>query len=245
MSTSFQSGTVVVTGASSGIGAAIARSLASSWSVVACLSRSGRVPAGLEENSAIQAFACDVTDEQQLRETFATLAESHEIRALVNNAGIHIDGRAEDTSTDALRSLLDINTVGVFVACREVFPFMRSNGGGQIVNIGSFMDQMGVPTQAGYCASKAAVAAITRCLGVEWAKDGIQVLNLAPGYVATDMNAEYLASEGGQRLLKRIPLKRAATTEEIAEVVDSILAKPAPYMTGTTIYMDGGFGVSL
>lgn len=245
MSTSLQSGTVVVTGASSGIGAAIARRLASTWSVVACLSRSGRTPEGLNKNTSIRAVACDVTDDIHLRETFRELAEAGPIRALVNNAGVHVDCRAADMSSDAFRSLLEINTVGLFAVCREAYPFLRDSGGGQIVNIGSFMDQMGVPTQTAYCASKAAVGAITRCLAVEWARDDIQVVNLALGYVATDMNSDYLASEGGQRLLKRIPLKRAAESEEIAAVVDSILAKPAPYMTGTTIYMDGGFGVSL
>jgi NAD(P)-dependent dehydrogenase (short-subunit alcohol dehydrogenase family) len=236
---------VVVTGASSGIGAAIARRLAETWSVVACLSRSGRVPPELEDNPAIRAIACDVTDEASLREVFAELSESGEIRALVNNAGIHVDGPAAEMSTDSFRSLLDINALGLFVACREVHPHLSRSGGGQIINIGSFLDEIGVPTQAGYCASKAAVAAITRCLAVEWARDDIQVVNLAPGYVATDMNADYLASEGGKRLLKRIPMKRAAEAGEIADMVDLMLARPAPYMTGNTIYMDGGFGVSL
>lgn len=245
MSARVHSGVVIVTGASSGIGATIAKKLASCWSTVACLSRSGRPPRGLEEHPAIRAVSCDVSEERQIRATFEELAEQGPISALVNNAGIHSQSRAADTSTEEFRSLLDINAVGLFVACREVYPYMRASGGGQIVNIGSFMDHMGVPTQSGYCASKAAVGAITRCLGVEWARDGIQVVNIAPGYVATDMNADFLASEAGERLLKRIPLRRPAADTEIAATVDSILAERAPYLTGTTIYIDGGFGVSL
>lgn len=245
MSARVHPGVAIVTGASSGIGATIAKKLASCWSTVACLSRSGRPPEGLGEHPAIRAVSCDVSDEKQIRRAFRDLAERGPIIALVNNAGIHSQNRAAETSTEEFRALLEINAIGLFVACREVHPYMQANGGGQIVNIGSFMDHMGVPTQSGYCASKAAVGAITRCLGVEWARDGIQVVNVAPGYVATDMNADFLASEGGQRLLKRIPLRRAAADEEVAALVDSILAERAPYLTGTTIYMDGGFGVSL
>ncbi|MCC5886722.1 MAG: SDR family oxidoreductase [Gammaproteobacteria bacterium] len=245
MNTQVNPGVVIVTGASSGIGATIAGKLASCWSTVACLSRSGRVPEGLEEHPAIKAVSCDVSDEHRIKATFGELAAHGPISALVNNAGIHSQCRAAETSTDELRALLEVNAIGLFVACREVYPYMQANGGGQIVNIGSFMDHMGVPTQSGYCASKAAVGAITRCLGVEWARDGIEVVNLAPGYVATDMNADFLASEAGQRLLKRIPLRRAAYDEEVAGLVERILAARAPYLTGTTIYMDGGFGVSL
>jgi NAD(P)-dependent dehydrogenase (short-subunit alcohol dehydrogenase family) len=240
-----RSGTVIVTGASRGIGAAIARRLADSWERVACLSRSGTIPQVLAGSANAVGIRCDVTDEAQLRDSLAALAELGPIGALVNNAGSHVDCRAVDLTTDAFRALLEIDTLAVFAACREVHPYLVANGGGQIINIGSFLDRMGVATQTAYCASKAAVGAITRCLGVEWARDSITVVNVAPGYVATEMNAEYLASEAGIRLQRRMPLRRPADADEVARVVESLLTNPSVFLTGTTIYVDGAFGLSL
>jgi NAD(P)-dependent dehydrogenase (short-subunit alcohol dehydrogenase family) len=240
-----RSGTAVVTGASRGIGAAIARRLAGSWERVACLSRSGTVPEDLARSTNVIGVSCDVTDEARLRDSLAALAKLGHIGALVNNAGSHVDCRAVDLTTDAFRALLDIDTLAVFAACREVHPYLVASGGGQIINIGSFLDRMGVATQTAYCASKAAVGAITRCLAVEWARDDIQVVNVAPGYVATEMNAEYLASEAGIRLQRRMPLRRPADVDEVARVVESLLSNPSAFLTGTTIYLDGAFGLSL
>jgi NAD(P)-dependent dehydrogenase (short-subunit alcohol dehydrogenase family) len=236
---------VIVTGASRGIGAAIARRLAGSWERVACLSRSGTVPEALSGAQSAFGIPCDVTDEGQLRDSLAMVARSGPIRALVNNAGSHVDCRAVDLTTDAFRALLEIDTLAVFAACREAHPYLVESGGGQIINIGSFLDRMGVATQTAYCASKAAVGAITRCLAVEWARDSIQVVNVAPGYVATEMNAEYLGSEAGIRLQRRMPLRRAADVDEVAQVVASLLTNPSAFLTGTTIYVDGAFGLSL
>ena len=93
-----------------------------------------------------------------------------------------------------------INATSVVVASREVYPHLKRAGGGLIVNIGSFFDKMGVSRSVAYCASKAAIGAITRCLAVEWAADNIRVVDVAPGYIATDLNAEFREKEQRQGL---------------------------------------------
>jgi len=184
---------IVVTGASRGIGAAIAIELANRGYKVACLSRKGL---GVEETSAtsenLLPYACDITDEGQMRKVLQRIQEElGGIQGLVNNAGIHLNGRSSDFSSEDFSKVLETNTTALFNVCRETFPYLADNGG-LIVNIGSVYDKLGVPWNTAYCASKAAVAAITRCLAVEWAKKGIRVMNVAPGYIETDINREAL-----------------------------------------------------
>ena len=102
------------------------------------------------------------------------------------------------------------NATSVVVASREVYPHLKQAGGGLIVNIGSFFDKMGVSRSVAYCASKAAIGAITRCLAVEWAADNIRVVDVAPGYIATDLNAEFREKEQRQGLDQAAHSGRAA-----------------------------------
>mgnify|MGYP005733863585 CR=1 FL=1 len=129
---------------------------------------------------------------------------------------------------------------------REVYPFLCDNGGGKIINLGSFFDRMGVPHNLAYCASKAAVAAMTRCLAVEWARKKIQVINVAPGYVATDFNSDYLTQPKVKAWMKeRVPWEgRPGNAEEVARLVASLFVEDLPYLTGETIYMDGAHGIN-
>jgi NAD(P)-dependent dehydrogenase (short-subunit alcohol dehydrogenase family) len=130
------------------------------------------------------------------------------------------------------------------VACREAYPHL-AKAGGSIINIGSFFDRMGVPNNLAYCASKAAVGAITRCLAVEWAKDKIRVIDVAPGYIETDLNREHLARDKVQAWMKsRIPVGRPGTPDEVARLVAALLVEDIPFMTGETIYLDGGHGMN-
>ena len=136
-----------------------------------------------------------------------------------------------------------LNATSVFVASRIAHPHLVAAGGGLIVNIGSFFDKYGVPGQMAYCASKAAVGAITRCLAVEWARDNIRAINVAPGYVETDLNRDWLAGEGARKFLaRRVPLGRAAQADEVARLVGALFAEDIPYLTGETIYIDGAQG---
>jgi len=104
---------------------------------------------------------------------------------------------------------------------------------------------MGVPDNLAYCASKAAVGAMTRCLAVEWAKDSIRVLNVAPGYIATDLNEDYLARDKVKAwLASRIPTGGPGATQDVAALVTSLITGAIPYLTGETIYLDGGQGMN-
>jgi len=231
-------GIIVITGASRGIGAAIAKALvADGWSV-AGLSRSGDTAAG-------RGFACDVSDEAAIASAIKQVAATGRVVGLINNAGQHDETPSERLSAAAFERLMRINATSVVVASREAYPHLKASGGGLIVNIGSFFDKLGVAENAAYCASKAAVGAVTRCLAVEWARDAIRVVNVAPGYIETDLNRDFLADEKTKRWLdRRVPVGRAGTSDELARFVASLYATPIPYLTGETIYLDGGHGMN-
>ena len=131
-----------------------------------------------------------------------------------------------------------------FAACREAYPHLVKSGGA-IVNIGSFFDKIGVKRNVAYCASKAAVGAITRCLAVEWASKGIRVLDVAPGYIVTDLNRKAM-TEGplAEYLRKRIPSGATGTVGDIARLVAAIFGEDIPFFTGETIYIDGAQSIN-
>ena len=136
-----------------------------------------------------------------------------------------------------------LNTTAVMIGCREVFPHLLAGGGGLIVNIGSFFETMGVVDNLAYCASKAAVGAMTRCLATEWARHNIRVLDVAPGYIETDLNRDYLASDKVKSWLsRRIPVGRPGRIEEVARLVAVLYQENIGFLTGETIFMDGGQG---
>lgn len=228
---------IIVTGASKGIGAAIAFQLDDRGYNVVCLSRSGEGEVG-------HCIACDMTNEQDVKNTFQTIAARGSISGLVNNAGVHILGSIADLSTADFNRTFELNTTAVMVAAREVYPHLEKSGG-TIVNIGSFFDKLGVPDNLAYCASKAAVAAMTRCMAVEWAADNIRAMNVAPGYIETDLNREYLSREKVQNWMKRrIPVGAPGKADDVAKLVASIFDEQINFMTGETIYIDGGQGIN-
>jgi NAD(P)-dependent dehydrogenase (short-subunit alcohol dehydrogenase family) len=151
-----------------------------------------------------------------------------------------------DLPMDDFRKLMDINAVALLRACQIVHPVLKENGGGTIVNIGSFYDKLGVKRNVAYCASKAAVGAITRCLAVEWARDGIQVVDVAPGYIATDLNREAMESGPLKAYLeKRIPRKTPGSAKDVAVLVLSLFQEGMGFLSGETIYIDGAQSVSV
>jgi len=231
-------GTIVITGGSRGIGAAIAQDLTRRGYGVAALSRSGEAAVG-------KGYRCDVTDEQSLKDTISAVAANGRVTGLVNNAGVHRAKASHELSVAELNETMALNMTAAMVACRETYPYLKAAGGGIIVNIGSFFDKLGVAENIAYCASKAAVGALTRCLAVEWAKDDIRVMNVAPGYVETDLNRDFLGRDKVKAWLgRRVPMARAGQADEVARLVGAIFAENIGYLTGETIYLDGGQGMN-
>jgi NAD(P)-dependent dehydrogenase (short-subunit alcohol dehydrogenase family) len=243
-----RNGIIVVTGASRGIGAGIAAALARHGFRVGCLSRKGGLPTGLDSADAARCITavCDVTEKDSLRAAMDKIAAAGAIVGLVNNAGVHLYGPSESFSLDDYQTIMQTNATSVFMACQETYPHLKQAGGGLIVNIGSFFDKLGIKQNLVYCASKAAVGAMTRCLAVEWAEDGIRVVNVAPGYIITDLNRE--AMEVGRPLRtyldKRIPLGRPGTVTDVADLVAALYVHGFPFLTGETIYIDGAQSIT-
>jgi NAD(P)-dependent dehydrogenase (short-subunit alcohol dehydrogenase family) len=233
-----ESRVIAVTGASRGIGAAIAAELLRRGFTVGSLTRKA---VGIEGTLPV---ACDVNDEESVKRAFKALADkAGRIDGLVNNAGIHLDGRSHELATASYDQVMHTNARAVFVACREIYPYLEQ-AGGTIVNIGSFFDKLGVKRNLAYCASKAAVGAITRCLAVEWAPKAIRVLDVAPGYIETDFNAEAMKGPLRAFLENRIPVGRPGTAAEVARLVASLFGEDNAFLTGATIYVDGGQGMA-
>lgn len=240
---------IAVTGASRGIGAAIALELARRGYTIGCLTRKGQGPETQEAAQFASRFvnvACDVTDETSIRAAFSDIVkETGALDGLVNNAGIHLDGPSHELPLATYDKVMATNATAVFAACREAYRHLVKSGGGTIVNIGSFFDKIGVKRNVAYCASKAAVGAITRCLAVEWANQDIRVLDVAPGYIVTDLNRRAM-TEGplADYLKKRIPSGKSGTTGDVARLVAAIFSEDIPFLSGETIYIDGAQGIN-
>lgn len=242
---------IFVTGASRGIGAAIALELAQRGYEVGCLSRSGDLPQleNVPEDVAARwhPVSADVTDTERIGQAMKELVEKTglPVAGLVNNAGLHTEGPTIDLQMDEFRRLMEINAVSTLTASQLVHPYLKTRGGGVIVNIGSFYDKLGVKRNVSYCASKAAVGAITRCLAVEWASDGIRVIDVAPGYISTDLNKEAMEGPLGAYLQKRIPRRSPGVAQDVGVLVASLFQDGMAFLTGETIYIDGAQGVAV
>ena len=236
---------VLVTGASRGIGAAIAVELAAAGYIVGCLSRSGGLPDGAERSDRLVPLTADVCDAPAIRAACATVASHAPLVGLVNNAGLHSEARSIELEAADWTRQMDVNAFSVVAGCQAAFPHLQASGGGLIVNIGSFFDKLGVKRNLAYCASKAAVGAITRVLAVEWASKDIRVVNVAPGYILTDLNREQLESGPLRAYLDtRIPAGKPGTAADIGRLVAGLFALDCRFLTGETIYVDGAQGIA-
>jgi 3-oxoacyl-[acyl-carrier protein] reductase len=234
----------LVTGASRGIGRAIAEALAAAGArVVVNYARSPEAAAAVVaaiEATGGQAWShqADVADEEQVEAMVkAVLEREGRIDVLVNNAGITRDGLLMRMKTADWRSVIDLNLTGVFLCTRAVSRTMLKARAGRIVNITSVVGLMGNPGQANYSAAKAGVIGFTRSTAAEFAGRGITVNAVAPGFIATEMTKDL----DTDRILAAIPLGRLGQPEDVAGVVRFLAADPAAaYITGQVLAVDGG-----
>jgi NAD(P)-dependent dehydrogenase (short-subunit alcohol dehydrogenase family) len=236
----------VVTGAGSGIGLASARRMASEGAKIAVVDIDGETgKAAAEEVGGLFVHA-DVTVESDVAAMYdATLGAFGRIDIAFNNAGISPpdDDSILDTGIEAWRRVQEVNLTSVYLCCKHVIPHMRARGGGSIINTASFVAVLGSATsQISYSASKGGVLAMSRELGVQFARDRIRVNALCPGPVNTPLLQQLFAAdpERAARRLVHVPMGRFAEAEEIAAAVAFLASDDASFVTAATFLVDGG-----
>lgn len=234
-----------MTGASRGIGRAIAERLASDGRLVVLVSRT---ESSLEEvcqsiqqaGGAAEVRACDIGNSEALTELIEAVASTHgRLDILVNNAGITRDGLMLRMSDDDFDAVINVNLKSAFVACRAAARPMMRGKFGRIVNIGSVTGVIGNTGQANYAAAKAGLAGLTKTIAKEFGSKGITANVVAPGFVDTAMT-EALPQQLKDEVIKNLPARRFGRPEEIAHVVSFATSDLAGYLTGQVIVVDGG-----
>lgn len=238
---------VLVTGASRGIGAAIA---------IACADAGADVAVGYVDNSdgaeatvrgvterglRAAAFEADVRDPTQVAAMVeAVVSQFGKVDALVNNAGVMPESRVIDMDLDEWRHVIDVDLTGAFLCTRAVLPGMLKRGSGAIVMISSRLGQIGFAGVAHYAAAKAGLIALTKSLAKEVGPEGIRVNAVAPGVTITDMTSDVVQGDVGRRRLAELPSGRFATAEEVAASVVFLLSDGAGIYHGQTLNPNGG-----
>ncbi|MGE5765697.1 MAG: SDR family NAD(P)-dependent oxidoreductase [Bacteroidota bacterium] len=242
----------LVTGASSGLGRHAARTLAAAGATVALAARRAGPLAALAREIAdaggrAAAFDLDVTDTASVNNCVAAAErELGPLAILVNNAGIADTRPALEVIEADWDRVVDTNLKGAWLVAQAVAARMVRHGqGGAIVNMASILGLGGTGQVPAYCASKGGLVNLTRALAVEWARHGIRVNALAPGYVETEINRDFLAGEAGEALLKRVPLRRFGTPQDLDGALLLLAADAGRYITGSVVVIDGGQSAAL
>jgi len=241
----------IVTGAGRGIGKAIARALAGAHAAVVVndvdLDGAEEVARGIETSGekALPVKADVREGDEVSRMVDRAVKDLGGIHILVNNAGVILRKPAEEIAEEEWDRVIDINLKGSFLCARAVAQAMMKAGqGGRIINISSIMGGVALPPRAAYCASKGGIIALTKDLAAEWAKHAITVNGIAPGWTVTEMTQSYFSQEPVRRfVLERIPLNRLGRPEDIAHLAVFLASDYADYITGQTVYVDGGWTI--
>lgn len=237
----------IVTGASRGLGRAMALALAEAGADIALAARS---VADLEETArAIGTFGrralvvpTDVTVYAQVEALVGRAAEGlGRLDIVVNNSGMAAVMPVAEMPPAEFRRTVEVNLVGAFNGCRAAAERLIAQRSGKIINLASVLAASGLPGYAAYSASKGGVVALTRALAVEWARYNIQVNAMAPGWFVTDMNSQAFDNAAvRERLLRDVPARRTGRLEEIGPLVVYLASPASDYMTGQTVFLDGG-----
>ncbi|WP_029322624.1 elongation factor P 5-aminopentanone reductase [Butyrivibrio sp. AE3004] len=242
-------GPVLITGASRGIGKAIAEVFAKNgYNLYLCCKNSIESLNEFSEKLSTMykitshAFQCDVSDENSVISLFISImdkcGQSPEI--VINNAGIAWYGLLTDMTSDEWHKVMSTNLDSVFHVCKNAVPYMVRNGHGKIINISSVWGNVGASCEVAYSASKGGVNSFTKALAKELAPSGIQVNAISCGVIDTEMNRSHLSEENLNELASEIPADRIGTPEEVGEFAVSLASSPS-YLTGQIITIDGGW----
>jgi NAD(P)-dependent dehydrogenase (short-subunit alcohol dehydrogenase family) len=240
--------TALITGASRGLGEAMAIALAGAGASVALVARDvdrlQKVKATLAAaGGRAEIFAADVTDEQDV----AVLSEAVKmtlgpVDILINNAGTNIRKKLADFSLAEFRSVIDSSLIGTFLMSRALLPHMAGRGYGRILNMTSILSHVSLPERTAYSSAKAALLGFTRALALEVAADGITVNGISPGPFGTDMNAAVINNpDANRQFLASLPVGRWGKVEEIGALACYLCSEAAGFITGTDILIDGGW----
>ena len=235
----------LITGAAQGIGYACAEALAAEGAqiVLADINQAGVEEAAARLGKGVRGHTCDMGEPAQIAALFDAIeADLGPVSVLVNNAGIAMPCDFLELSLERFSRVLEVNLTGTFLALQRAARGMVAAGiRGAVVNMSSINAQVAIPAIAAYCASKGGVMQLTKAAALALAPHGIRVNAVGPGSIDTEMMAGVNADpEAMKRLLSRTPLGRVGTAREIGEVVAFLASEKASYITGETIYVDGG-----
>src|ERR1043166_810249 len=236
----------VISGASKGLGKAMAMALGAAGVKLALASRDSTL---LEKVAAeaksvgteVLVMKTDITSESDVAQLASAVREKFGgVDILINNAGVNVRKSVTEFTLEEWRLVMDTNLTGTFLACRAFVPLMKGRDGGRILNLTSIMSHVALPGRTAYAASKAGLLGFTKALALELAPEGINVVAISPGPFATEMNAPLMNNpELSAQFLSKIPLGRWGQPQEVAKLVVYLCSPEAAFITGTDILMDG------
>jgi len=248
LSTRLDGKIALITGASRGLGKAMALALGEAGASLAMVSRDAvaleqAVAEVRARGAEAEGFPADVSQEDQvsaLRER--VIARFGKVHILINNAGINIRKPVTEFTLEEWRRVLDTNLTGAFLMVRAFLPHMRGHGYGRIINVTSTLSHVGLPLRTAYASSKAGLLGFTRALALELAPEGITVVGISPGPFATEINRPLLEDPAVSReFIARVPLGRWGRLEEVGKLAVYLCSEEAAYITGSDILIDGGW----
>jgi len=240
--------TVLITGASGGLGSRFATTLGHAGANLLLAARDAdnqrliQLQKELQDVATVERVSLDVSSEQSVAEALTFADEKFGgVNVLINNAGVAISASAQDTDINKWNQVIETNLTGAWLTAREFATrLIKNESPGVIVNITSVLGHRVLSGVMSYAVSKAGLEQMTRALALEWARYGIRVNAIAPGYILTDMNRDFLTSASAEPIIKAIPQRRVGEPEDLDGALLLLASEASAFMTGSTVVVDGG-----